>query len=89
MNFNMQAEASYRKMVYKVHLMARIRDCMENPVMLNTYKTIVLPHMDYRDILYGVAMKAILDKMQIVQNKALRLSLKLNYRINPLTGSHI
>lgn len=60
-------------------MMAILRDSMHNDTMLNMYKTMVLPHADYGDIFYGVARKAILDRMQIVQNKALRMCLGLDY----------
>ena len=87
LNFNMQAESAYKKIVYRVHQMAVLRDSMSNDTMLNVYKTMVLPHADYGDIFYGVARKAILDKMQIVENRALRMSLGLDYRF-PVIPTH-
>ena len=51
------------------------------------YKTIVLSHADYGDIFYGFARKAILEKMQIAQNKALRMCLGLNY-LHPTVLTH-
>ena len=87
LNFNMQAESAYKKIVYRVHQMAVLRDSMGNDTMLNMYKTMVLPHADYGDIFYGVARKAILEKMQIVENKALRMCKGLEYRY-PVIPTH-
>ena len=83
----MQAESAYKKKVYRVHQMAVLRDSVNNDMMLNMYKTMVLPRADYGDIFYGVARKAILDKMQIIQNKALRMSIGLDY-LYPVILTH-
>ena len=79
LNFNMHAEFTCKKVVHKVHLMARLKDSMEIYTRLNMFKTMVLPYADYGDIFYDVARKGILEKLQIVQNKALRMSLGLDH----------
>ena len=76
----MHAENTCKNVVHKVHLMARLKDSMETHTKFNMFKTLVLSYADYGDIFYGVIRKGFLDKLQIVQNKALRISLGLDFR---------
>ena len=87
LNFNMQAEVAFKKLVYKSYLTARLRDILDNVTMINIFKTMVLPHADYGDILYDVANKNTLDKLQIIQNKSLRKCLGLDH-LYPTIATH-
>ena len=80
LNFNKHAEGIFRKIVFKIYQLAFLKDCMSNQVRLKMYKTMILPHIDYGDILYDVAGKYILDKIQIAENKALRMCLGVDSR---------
>ena len=75
LNFNKHAESAYRKIVFKIYQLAFLKECMTTLIRLKMYKTMILPHLDYGDVFYSVAGKYILDKMQIAQNKTLRMCL--------------
>ena len=80
LNFNKHAESTFRKIVFKIFQLAFLRESMTTQVRIKMYKTMVLPHMDYGDVFYGVAGKFILDKLQVTQNKALRMCLNVDAR---------
>lgn len=50
---------------------------LTNRIALNVYKTTILPIIDYGDIFYNAAPKSLLNKLQILQNKAIRIIAKL------------
>ena len=80
LNFNMQAEQAIKKMAHKTYLMAKIRVYLPAEVMLMLYKAMVLPYADYGDIFYDIANQGVLNRMQVVQNRALRMALGVNHR---------
>ena len=80
LNFNKHAETVIKKVIHKVYLLARLREFMDNKTLLKMYKTMVLPYADYGDIFYDSARQALLDKLQIVQNKALRICMGVDNR---------
>ena len=47
------------------------------------YKSTILPHMDYADVLYDENSKESLKQLQLVQNKALRLAYNVRLGPNP------
>ena len=45
---------------------------MSVQIRLKMYKTMILPHIDYGDILYDVAGKFILDKIQVARKQGFK-----------------
>ena len=66
--------------VFKLFLFAKLQVYLEIEPMLLMYKMYVLPYVDYGDILYDGAHTALLDKLQKLQNRSLRLVLCLENR---------
>ncbi len=62
-----------RKLASKVGLLKRLRRIIPNETLLQLYKSIVLPHFDYCDIIYGTCSKQNLDMLQKLQNRAARI----------------
>ena len=54
-----------------------LRFYLNNRQAINIYKTKILPYLEYGNILYDKTNKDSLNKMQRLQNKALRTSLRL------------
>ena len=80
LNFNKHAEGIFRKIVFKIYQLAFLKESMTAQIRLKMYKTMILPHIDYGDILYDIAGKYILDKIQVAENKALRMCLGVDHR---------
>ena len=49
-------------------------------ILLTLYKSLIVPHLDYCDIIWDVATVQCKNKLQVLQNKALRIINKTNWR---------
>ena len=61
-------------------LLGRIRKYIKQNTALLLYKTLLLPVIDYGDIIYGTATLNHLGKVQKIQNTACRIILMVNKR---------
>ena len=62
---------------HKLHLFSKLRFYLNNRQAINIYETKILPYLEYSNILYDKTNKDSLNKMQRLQNKVLRTSLRL------------
>ncbi len=62
----------YRKSSMKLGAIRKIRKNLTQPIALSLYKSLVLPHLDYCDIVFDCASKEHLNRLQIFQNSACR-----------------
>ena len=69
-----------RNVSHKIYLLSRVRKFMSNRTALLVYKTMILPFFDYADVIYHNARVNELDKLQRLQNRALKLCLGLHKR---------
>ena len=69
---------------HKVYLLTKIRPYLTDKACLNVYKTMVLPYIEYGDIIYGGTNVSLLIKLQRIQNRGLKLSLNLLSSTNTL-----
>ena len=58
-----------------------MRKYITQDVALRMYKTMILPVLEYGDILYEGANKKLIDKLQVIQNRCLRTCLLPNQHI--------
>ena len=68
-------------MSHKLYLLSRIRRYINKYTPISIYKTIVGPIMDYGDRIYAGSSVENLDRLQRLQNKALRICINKNYYI--------
>ena len=66
-----------QKIGYKIIQLARIRKYMNIVQSIHIYKSKVLPYFDYGDILYTGTSSTQTTKLQRLQNRALKICLKL------------
>ena len=66
-----------RKIGYRIIQLARIRNYMNTKQALEIYKSKILPYFDYGDILYEGTAQQLTKKLQNLQNRALKICLKL------------
>ena len=69
-----------RSVSHKIYLLSRIRKFLSNRTALLVYKTMVLPFFDYADVVYHNANSNDLEKLQRLQNRALKLCLGFHKR---------
>ena len=60
----------------KLYLLNKIRNLLTKAASITLYKSMILPHIDYGDIIYSAANLNQLTKLQRIQNKCLRICLR-------------
>ncbi len=74
LDFNQHVEYVKRKTIGKVKLLGRLNNILMPDTMLMFYKTLILPIIDYGDIIYdGVSQKNAVA-LQRLQNMAFKIS---------------
>ena len=73
LNFNVHANQVIKTVSYKLFLLQKIRKYITTQAAINIYKAMVLPYFDYGDILYHHTSSKLIDKIQKLQNRGLRI----------------
>lgn len=82
LNFCDHINYSIRKAAQKFGILCRVSRYLPMDSKVTLYKSIIAPHFDYCASILFLASKTQLKRMQILQNKVLRLILKCN-RLTP------
>ncbi len=61
-----------RKIACKVGVLKHLKRIVPHETLKQLYNSIVLPHFDYCDIIYGTCTKENLSRLQKLQNRAAR-----------------
>ena len=70
------------KVTHKLSLLTKIRKYVDVHTSLIIYKTMILPHFDYGDVIYAAGSQENLNELQKLQNKCLRICTKAPLDIN-------
>lgn len=62
---------------FKVSQLRRIRKSLTNKIALQLYKSMILPVMDYGDLFYQNKNRKLLNKLNVLQNRSVRIISKL------------
>ena len=82
LTFELHAAETMRMVSYKLYLLSRVRKYITIGQSIAVYKSKVVPYFDYGDIfLSNISVKTV-DKLQKLQNRALRICLARNGRSN-------
>ena len=79
LNFKKHINLCKRSCSHKVYTLSKIRRYLDTDTSLELYKTMIMPVMDYGDIIYAGASNVTLDKLQRIQNRALKICLNVNH----------
>ena len=82
LSFNYHVRTVSNMVSYKVNLLAKIRKFLDEKVALKIYKSMILPYLDYGDIIYNTASQEGLDKLQRLQNRCLKICKNLSIRFD-------
>ena len=80
LSYKQHLATTVRTVSHKIYLLTRVRKFMSNTSALLVYKTMILPFFDYADVVYHNANAKELDKLQRLQNRALKLCLGFHRR---------
>ena len=83
LTFDLHAKAIIQRVSDKLAYLRRIRRFINNRAALNIYKNMILPILEYGDVLLISAKLSFRAKLQTLQNKALKCALGLD----PLTDT--
>ena len=81
LNYDLHAKATIQKVSDKIIYLRKIRRFLNKKAALNIYKNMILPIMEYGNVLLASASAINKKKLQTLQNKALKCALGLE----PLT----
>lgn len=70
------------KITYKVKLLGKLRSTLTKFATISVYKAMILSLFDIGSVFYDSASNVQLRKLQVLQNKALRVIFKLGPRTN-------
>ena len=80
--FELHANECCRHVIHKNYILAKIRRYINTHQALTIYKSMILPYFCYGNVLMHNLKVATYDRMQKLQNKALRLCLQKDNRCN-------
>ena len=72
LTFNNHINRLIRTLSHKAYQLAKIRRYINEETSLKIYKTMIIPYLDYGDIIYDAAPLKQLEKLQKIQNRCLR-----------------
>ena len=80
LNFHEHISHVCNKVGMKLALLGRASKFLQKESLLLLYKSLVLPNIDYCDIIYDSCPQYLKSKLQVLQNKALRIVTKAGRR---------
>lgn len=82
LNLGHRANKLIQLMTYKIYLLAKMRSSLTQFAALSVYKSTNLSLLDYVSLFYSSFNQGIQRKLQILQNRAIRIILRLPSRSN-------
>ena len=73
LNFNKHLQNCLRIASHKAYLLSKVHSYITTEAALRIYKTMILPVIEYGDILYDNSNMKLLGKLQTLQNRCLRI----------------
>ena len=75
LNCGFHISSVIKSVQHKMFMLSKIKRYLTNDVAVQIYKSMLLPYLDYADVIYNRARVADLDKLQRLQSRCLRLCL--------------
>ena len=82
LNYNHHVSSVIRTVMHKMTLLAKMKKYLNTDVALLIYKAMLLPYLDYADVIFNKSNSLDLDKLQRLQNRCLRICLGQDRRFN-------
>ena len=80
LTFNKHVQQCINSVSHKLFLLSKIRSYISEHMAITIYKTLIVPYLDYGDVLFINASRELLNKLQRLQNKCLRICLRTHPR---------
>ena len=82
LSFNQQCRKSINTISYRLKQLYKLRPRLTRSHASLIYKTMILPIMDSYDIFYIACSKKLLQKLDVLQNRGIRICNKMRKRTN-------
>ena len=73
LNFNLYLKQIIKIVSYKVSLLTKLRKYITTSSAIQIYKSMIIPYLDYSDVLFNHGSTKLLDKLQKLQKRGFRL----------------
>ena len=78
LKFQKHVKSIIKTLSYQIYLLSKIRPFLTEKAAVLIYKSMVLPYIDYGDTVYFSCTKDLLNKLQRMQNRALKIIFRLD-----------
>ena len=78
LTFSNHIKTVLNTVAHKSYMLGKIRKYLTVDVARLIYKTMILPYLDYADVIFANAFTRNLDKLQRAQNKCLKVCMQVN-----------
>jgi hypothetical protein len=85
LDFKQHVDTTIKKMAKKVGFLGRIQQKLTKTAKITIYNSIISPHLDYCSSILFLANEEYLNRMQIIQNRAMRIILRCHRRTHVKT----
>lgn len=82
LTFSTHLNAIIKNVAHKVHLLSKIKSKITVKAAIDVFKTMILPLLDNGDVFYHGGLQAQLNKLQSLQNRAVRIMHKMQRLTN-------
>ena len=73
LTFNKHVNNVIQSVAHKIYMLGKIRPYITNNACIQIYKSMILPYIDYGDIIYASTNQLNLRKIQSLQNRCLKM----------------
>ena len=73
LNFNSNIKQIIKTVSYKLSLLSKLKVYISTEAAIQVYKSMIIPYFDYGDVLYHCSSTNLLDKLQKLQNRGLKI----------------
>ena len=87
LKFSEHVDYTKKKLFAKMKSLGRVRQFVNKKLALDLYRRLIIPHMDYGDIVYDAIGLGYNQKLQTIQNSCLRICCRADPR-TPIASLH-
>ena len=75
LNYHKYLQTCLQRTTHKVYMLSKVWRYIDFNTAITVYKTMILPVLEYGDVAYDNSDTKLLNKLQVLQNRALRICL--------------
>ena len=81
-NYDIHIKKMVKNITFRLHKLFKLRNAVTEKIALRIYKVMILPLFDYNDVVFSSGNISSLKKLDVLQNKGMRIIGRLNKRTN-------